>query len=57
MIGARVKLSLANLFERSWGVTGTVIAETDDTVGVKLDKGPVPVIVRKEMIRVLTDEL
>lgn len=38
-----------------WSNTGTVIAESEECLGVKLDDGTVPVIVRKAYVRVLTE--
>lgn len=38
-----------------WATTGTVIAESEECLGVKLDDGAIPVVVRKAYVRVLTE--
>lgn len=52
MVGLRVRVMVRDIPEE-WGRDGVVIAENDDMLGVRLDKGIVPVIVQKDLTRAL----
>jgi hypothetical protein len=51
--GARVRISANFRMPDSWGRVGTVIAESEECVGVKLDGFSVPLIVTKRNIAVV----
>ncbi len=55
MKGARVVINASAQMPPSWGKTGTVIAESEACLGVKLDDVEVPIIIRKAYVRVLTE--
>lgn len=56
MKGETVKISPRVKLPDGWepGLTGVVIAESDNCVGIKVEGKPVPLIVRKVHVAVLT---
>jgi hypothetical protein len=55
MKGARVVINRSFQMPADWTNTGTVIAESEECLGVKLDDGSITVLVRKAYVRVLTE--
>ena len=55
MKGARVRLNGSFPLHTDSEKIGTVIAESELCIGVRLDDVEVPVLVRKAYVRVLTD--